>query len=316
MLSRTAENLYWMSRYVERAENAARTLDVGYRMSRLPSSVGEADLHWRPAVEIGPDPGYFDATYGETTEPNVLRYMVLDPDNPSSIMACIRAARENARAERASISSEMWEALNGTWLEIRDLDIKRLERRGFRPFFDWVKERSHLFRGVTFGTLLRGDAFNFIRLGTFIERSDNTARILDVKYHAILPQGEQVGGAVDYYQWGALLRSVSAFRSYRTVYRDTIWPWKVAELLVLRADMPRSLRACFDELINTMDQVAGEKALDCHRLALEIHASLRFARIDRIFKAGLHQFLEDFIERNNELGLRIHRDFMMAAPVE
>jgi uncharacterized alpha-E superfamily protein len=316
MLSRSAEDLYWMSRYVERAENAARTLDVSYRMSRLPSATGGEELHWRPAIEIGPDTTYFEKTYGEPSEANVIKYMALDLDNPSSILSCIKAARENARAERTAVTSEMWEALNATWLEIAGLNAAKLERWGYRSFFDWIKERSHLFRGVTFGTLPRGDAFHFLRLGTFLERADNTARILDVKYHVLLPEGEEVGGVVDYYQWGALLRSVSAFRAYRAAYRDAIRPWRVAELLILRPDMPRSLRNCFDEMIQTLEALAGAVPRDCHRLAVEIHASLRFAQIDRIVRAGLHEFLDDFVEKNNELGLQVQRDFMMAAPVE
>ena len=316
MLSRSAEDLYWMSRYVERAENAARMLDVSYRMSRLPSLAAHDELHWRPAIEIGPDPGYFEENYGDPTEANVIKYMALDLENPSSILSCIKGARENARAERTSVTSEMWESLNATWLEIADFDIAKLERWGYRAFYDWIKERSHLFRGVMLGTLPRGDAFHFLRLGTFLERADNTARILDVKYHVLLPEGEDVGGVVDYYQWGALLRSVSAFRAYRASYHDAILPWKVAELLLLRPDMPRSLRSCYDEVLQTLEALTGTKPRDCHRLAIEIHASLRFARIERIFRSGLHEFLEALIEKNNALGLQVQRDFMMAAPVE
>ncbi len=316
MLSRTAENLYWMSRYVERAENAARTLDVSFRMSRLPSVASQAELHWRPAVLIGPDPADFDERFDEANEENVIAYMALDPGNPSSIVSCLRAARENARAERTAITTEMWEALNATWLEASGLDTAKLRRWSERAFFDWIKERSHLFRGVTFGTLRRDDAFNFLRLGTFLERADNTARILDVKYHVLLPRGEAVGGAVDYYQWGAILRSVSAFRTYREVYRDTIRPWKVAEMLTLRADMPRSLRHCFDEILPVLEDLAGGRVLDCERTALEIYASLRFEKIERIFQSGLHEFLEHFLERNNDLGAQIQRDFMMAEPIE
>ncbi|MDJ0947895.1 MAG: alpha-E domain-containing protein [Alphaproteobacteria bacterium] len=316
MLSRTAEDLYWMARYMERAENAARVLDVSYRMSLLPTELGSASLHWRPAVEIGPDPGNFYDRYQEATAANVIEYMALDPDNPSSIYACIRAARENARTDRTAISNEMWESLNSTWLELRDLTPAGLRRWGQRAFFDWIKERSHLFRGVTVGTMLHSDPFHFIRLGTFLERADNTARILDVKYHVLLPEAEEVGGAVDYYQWGALLRSVSAFRPYRAIYRDLITPWRVAEMLILRPDLPRSLHYCFERVTNTLDRLAGYKTLECRRLAGEIHASLRFGKIEAIFQEGLHEFLTAFIRRNNRLGGEIQRDFMMAEVVE
>ena len=178
-------------------------------------------------------------------------------------------------------------------------------------FFDWVKERSHLFRGVVFGTMLHDDAFRFIRLGTFIERADNTARILDVKYHVLLPKGEQVGGYVDYYQWGALLRSVGAFRAYRRVYHDAVYPWRIIELLILRADMPRSLHHCYEILIATLDELAGKKQLECRRLAGQIYAQLRYGRIDKIFQSGLHEFLTDFIASNNAVGTQLQEDFLM-----
>lgn len=316
MLSRSAENLYWMARYMERAENTARVLDVSNRMSVLPSELGSESLQWRPAVAISPDPEDFEARYGEPTAANVIAYMALDPDNPSSIYTCIHAARENARAERVAITSEMWESLNTTWLEMRELDFKGLEQWGFRQFFDWIKERSHLFRGVIFGTMLRDDGFHFLRLGSFIERADNTARILDVKYHVLLPSVEDVGGAVDYYQWGALLRSVSAFTAYRKTYRNLITPARVAELLILRADMPRSLHASFEQIKETLDTLAPNAPLECRRLAGEIHASLKFGRIDQVLEIGLHEFLEGFIHRNSRLGREIQRDFLMSEVIE
>ena len=316
MLSRAAENLYWMARYMERAENTARVLEVSNRMSVLPTQQGSESLHWRPAVEISPDPADFEGRYREASAANVIAYMALDAENPSSIFSCIRAARENARAERVAITSEMWESLNTTWLEMRDLDFAGLQSWGFRQFFDWIKERSHLFRGVTVGTMLQDDGFHFLRLGTFVERADNTARILDVKYHVLLPSVSDVGGAVDYYQWGALLRSVSAFTAYRKTFRNVITPSRVAELLILRADMPRSLRFCFDQVNETLEVLAGGKPLECGRLAGEMHAALKYGRIDYIMNAGLHEFLEDFIRRNNGLGREIQRGFLMSEVVE
>jgi uncharacterized alpha-E superfamily protein len=239
----------------------------------------------------------------------VLRYMVLDADNPSSIVSCFRAARENGRAVRGSITSEMWEVLNHTWLELQRVTDARLEGEGVLEFFDWVKERSHLFRGVTVGTALHDEAFRFNRLGTFVERADNTARILDVKYHVLLPRVQDVGGAVDYYQWAAVLRSVSAFESYRKVYRDVITPLKVAELMILRDDMPRSLHACMSEVYETLRIVATPKAQEALRLAGELHAELHFGRIEKIFNAGLHEYLTGFLERIGELGQEINRGF-------
>lgn len=316
MLSRSAENLYWLSRYIERAENAARVLDVSYRMSLMPAAAPKESLYWQPAIEIGNDPAAFRAQYGEASQSNVLHFTALDRANPSSVYSCIRAARENARAERTRISSEMWEALNETWLAVAELDAARLDAWGLRAFFDWVKSRSHLFRGVTVGTALQDDAFHFIRIGTFIERADSTARILDVKYHVLLPSGEEAGGSVDYYQWGALLRSVSAFRAYRNVYRREIAPWRVAELLILHPAFPRSLTACLAGIDRTLGLLVPSGRLECVRLAGDLYSDLRYGRIDDIFRDGLHEFLEDFIGRNNRLAGRLQGDFMMSAVVE
>ena len=261
MLSRTAENLFWMARDMERAENTARMLDVSFRMSLLPSTIDKQALHFEPILAIARGSGRFRELFDKLNHETIIRYVALEPANDGSIWSLIRQARENARAQRSAISSEAWESLNSTWLQVQNLDFQGLKRWGYRDFFDWVKERSHLFRGVVFGTMLHDDAFRFIRLGTFIERADNTARILDVKYHVLLPHGEQVGGLIDYYQWGALLRSVGAFRAYRNVYHDTVYPWRIAELLILREDMPRSLHHCYQNLIGTLDELAGKKEL-------------------------------------------------------
>ena len=314
MLSRTAENLFWMARNMERAENTARMLDVSFRMSLLPSTIDKQALHFEPILAIAPGSGTFDDLYGDLSHETIIRYVALDPANAGSICSLIRSARENARAQRSAISSEAWESLNATWLQVQNLDFEGLKRWGYRDFFDWVKERSHLFRGVVFGTMLHDDAFRFIRLGTFIERADNTARILDVKYHVLLPETEQVGGYVDYYQWGALLRSVGAFRAYRKVYHDTVYPWRIAELLILREDMPRSLHHCYENLLHTLDELAGNKHLECRSLAGQTHARLKYGRIDRIFRGGLHEFLTGFIEQNNALGMQIQEDFLMVRP--
>src|ERR1051325_738430 len=256
MLCTTANELYWMSRHIERAENTARLLDVTYRMSLLPYQPVEPGLAWAepwavPLVTNGLARAYYER-YPALAAENVLRLRALGPATSSSIFSCLRAARESARSVRGAITSEMYEDLNSAWLEIRQFDFARVQAMGVSEFLDWVKMRSHLFRGVTFGTMLRDEAYHFIRLGTHIERADNTARILDVKYHTLLPSAADVGGAVDYYQWGALLRSVSGFESYRKIYRDVITPVRVAELLVLRADMPRSLHSCMAFIDDTM----------------------------------------------------------------
>jgi uncharacterized alpha-E superfamily protein len=310
MLSRTAENLFWMARAMERAENTARMLDVSFRMSLLPSSL-DRQAQFEPILSIAPGDGRFHEFYGQLSHENIIRYVALDQENVGSICSLIKNARENARAQRSAISSEAWESLNATWLQVQNLDYEGLMHWGYRDFFDWVKERSHLFRGVVFGTMLHDDGFRFIRLGTFTERADNTARILDVKYHVLLPDSEQIGGYVDYYQWGALLRSVGAFRAYRRVYHDTVYPWRIAELLILREDMPRSLHHCYQVVVSTLDELAGKKQLECRRIAGQTYAQLRYGRIDRVFTEGLHEFLTEFIDRNSAFGIQLQEDFLM-----
>jgi uncharacterized alpha-E superfamily protein len=310
MLSRAADSLYWMARYMERAENMARILDVTYRMSLAPNVAEDEERLWDPVVRIACDVPAFLRTYGDRTAGNVAHNIVLNANNSSSILNCIRAARENARAVRGGITSEMWENLNDTWLQAVELDRSSLTKANLSGLCEWVKSRSHLFRGVTYGTILHDEAFRFLRLGSFIERADNTARLLDVKYHVMLPLEHEVGGALDFYEWGAVLRSVSAFESYHKVYRDTITPMRVAELLVLNHAMPRSLHACLDQVSTILDQLAGMRRLESGRLAGELHARLHYGKMEEIFQSGLHEFLESFVERNNQLGGIIQKDFL------
>jgi len=309
MLSRTADHLYWMARYIERAENMARVLDVTYNMSLVPNAAESESALWEPALQIAGNVENYEAEYGEYTAAGVIHYLSMDENNASSIFSALRSARENARAVRVAMSSETWESINTLWLEFSQFFGANLAESGLGAFCDWVKSRSHLFRGVSFGTMLRDDAFRFVRLGTFIERADNTARLLDVKYHLLLPDKEEIGGAVDYYEWSAVLRSVSAFQAYQKVFSDTIEPWRVAELLVLRDDMPRSLHACYDEITPILEQLSRHNS-ECRRLAGELHARLHYGRMDEIFQEGLHEFLTDFIDCNNNLCVEIQRTFL------
>lgn len=315
MLARAANNLYWMSRHIERAENTARMLDVTYRMSLLPYRVLEAGQEWAdpwalPLVITGRATAYYER-YSDITPDKVLHFMVLDSSNPSSIYSCIQSARENARTVRGVITSEMYEDLNELWLNMRDTDYPQIESRGVSEFFDWVKLQSHQFRGVTFGTMLRDEGYQFIRLGTFMERADNTARIIDVKYHTLLPSAADVGGAVDYYQWSALLRSVSAFDAYRKVYRDVITPMKVAELLILRDDAPRSLHACMNEIYDILRELCDDSQREAERQAGELHAKLHYGRAPQIFDLGLHEYLMEFLEGIATLTEEISKDFLV-----
>ena len=235
MLSRTADHLYWMARYTERAENTARMLDVNIQTQLLPQSAEAAEQGWRAVLGISELQLDFDAKYGLLTGKDVLDFMVRDPGNPSSIASCLTSARENARAVRGTLTTEVWETQNTTWLEMNNLLKDGVLDRDPSEFFEWVKHRSHLSRGVTIGTMLKDEAFYFIRLGTFLERADNTARLLDVKFHGA-DRDLLAATDMDYYHWAAVLRSVSAFETYRKAYRDVITPERVAELLILRGD--------------------------------------------------------------------------------
>lgn len=317
MLSRTADHLFWMARYTERAENTARMLDVNMQTAMLPQSPQAAEQGWRATLSISELQHMFDDKYALLTPRDVLDFMVRDPGNPSSIASCLRQARENARAVRGSLTTEVWETLNATWLEMQSLLKGNALERDPGHFFEWVKHRSHLSRGVTIGTMLKDEAFYFIRLGTFLERADNTARLLDVKFHGT-QEGTHAAGAeagaeqqLDFYYWAAILRSVSGFEIYRKVYRDVITPARVAELLMLRPDMPRSLLACMDEVVANLKEVSNDISADTERLAGRLHAQLRFARIEDILASGLHDYLTGFLESVFNLGNRVSRDFMM-----
>jgi uncharacterized alpha-E superfamily protein len=315
MLCRTANELYWMARHIERAENTARLLDVTYRMSLLPYQAIEPGLAWAepwavPLITNGVATAYYER-YPELSAENVVRFTVFDLANTSSIMWCLRAARESARSVRGAITSEMYEDLNSAWLEFRQYDYAQMQAMGVSEFLERVKMRSHLFRGVTFGTMLRDEAYHFIRLGTHLERADNTARILDVKYHILLPSASEVGGAVDYYQWSALLRSVSGFESYRKIYSDIITPFRVAELLILRDDMPRSLHSCMSFIFDTLKLLSDRNTREIERQAGELHSRLRFARMEEIIDVGLHEYLMNFLDRISALSGEINRGFLV-----
>ncbi len=312
MLSRTADHLFWMARYIERAENTARMLDVNVQTALLPQSAHAAEQGWRAMLGISELLDAFDDKYGLMTARDVLDFMVRDPDNPSSIAACLTQARENARAVRGTLTTEVWETHNATWLDMQVKLKSGLLERDPSQFFEWVKYRSHLSRGVAVGTMLKDEAICFTRLGTFLERADNTARILDVKFHGAQRSAQADHDAPpDFYYWAAILRSVSAFEIYRRVYRDVITPERVAELLILRADMPRSLLACLDEVVANLHEVRNDVSAETERFAGKLHAELKFGRIDEILAGGLHDYLTQFLERIFELGNRVSRDFLV-----
>ena len=308
-----------MSRYTERAENTARMLDVNYQTSLLPQSAAVAQVGWEGLLTISELMPAYKAKYGEITPRNVMDFMVRDLDNPSSIASCLTAARENARAVRGTLTTEVWETQNSTWLKLTSYLKSKDFERDPAAFFEWVKHRSHLSRGVAIGTMLQDEAFHFYRMGTFLERADNTARLLDVKFHAVesdfFGTASEMDQEYDFYHWSAILRSVSAFEVYRKVYRDVIKPELVADLLILRPDMPRSLAASMNELVSNLLLVTNSHSAETERIAGKLRADLQYARIDEILATGLHAFLTQFLDRVNNLGWRISRDFLMPASV-
>jgi uncharacterized alpha-E superfamily protein len=315
MLSRTADHLFWMARYTERAENTSRMLDVNYQTSLLPQSAAVAQAGWEGVVSISELDQSYKTWHTAVNAQDVMNFMVRNEENSSSIVSCIKQARENARAVRGTLTTEVWETINQTWLEL----LQKLRAGDFErdpgKFFEWVKYRSHLSRGVTVGTMLMDEALHFIRLGTFLERADNTARLLDVKFHAL--QSDFYGAAsekdqeLDFYHWSAILRSVSAFEIYRKVYRNVITPERVAELLMLRPDMPRSLHASMNAVVENLSLVANLQSQDTQRAAGKLRADLQFGRIDEILATGLHAYLTQFLDRINTLGAQISKDFLV-----
>lgn len=306
MLSRTASDLYWLSRYFERAENTARMLDVVWNLSLIRFAVDLESELMAPLAITGAGDRYA-SRYGKVTVGNLLYFFTLDEDNPSSIFQCLRQARSSAHAVRGKITAEMWESVNSTWIELKEIHGIGLQEYGETAFFEWVKNRSHLFRGATYGTLMRSDTFNFLRLGTFVERADNTARILDVKHR---DEELESNTTVDYYRWHALLRSVGAYEAYREMYSEPINAERVAELLILRPEVPRSLLSCLQMLCQFLPGIEGDAGLQSKRLAAVQLARLQYGDIEHVIDIGLHDYLMDFLRRINELADTIQSEYL------
>ncbi len=305
MLSRVADNLFWLGRYAERAENTARLVDVTLRLATLPAERGhdgEGGVWHSAIVSAGCEDSYF-AVHSDVTPEPAIHHLVFDRENPSSIVACIDFARRNGRAVRTALTQATWEALNTLWLEFDRRAVQAQANDDLAELLDWVQYSAAAVRGATAGTMLRSDAYWFLQLGHFMERGDNTARILDVKYHVLLPDHAPVGSAVDYFQWSALLRALSAARTYAYVYREPVRPRNVAELVILRPEMPRSLAASLSQVDRYLMAIASDydtgknPALD---LARARYARIRDLGVEDVFAYGMHEFLTNFIEENVE----------------
>jgi uncharacterized alpha-E superfamily protein len=313
VLSRTADNLFWMSRYVERAESIARILHAASRMAAVPIAEGSETNEWQSALAAANCEHIFAETGLEATDENVFEFLAFSEKNPSSIRNCFKMARTNARAVRTALTTDTWEAINSAWLELHRYRTDDVSPSGLNRFIAWVKESSLRVDGSAYRTMLRHDAYWFSRLGVYLERADNTARILDVKYHVLLPATEPVGGGLDFFQWSTILRSVSALTAYHWVYRDSLKPWLIADLLILREEMPRSLASCYANLTMFLDELARDygRQGESQRHARRLYAQLRNARTDDIFQNGLHEFLTEFIGENNRLGALIADQYLI-----
>ena len=312
MLSRTADNLYWLARYVERAEYLARILEATQRLTALPLAYVGTSNEWASAVATAGCASAFFARFDEANEENVTHFLAFSADNPSSIRNCFEAARTNARAVRTALTVEMWDAINGAWLELKRYGNGPTSREEMMRFLRWVQETSMLFDGSAYRTMLRNDAYWFSRLGVFVERADNTARILDVKFHLLLPEEEHVGGPLDYVQWSAILRSVSALTAYHWVYRDSLKPWLIADLLILNKQMPRSLSSCYSNLVSFLDDIgrAYGRQGPTQRHARNVHTRLENSKINGLFQSGLHEFITGFIADNNHLNTVVNEQYL------
>jgi uncharacterized alpha-E superfamily protein len=315
MLSSTAKNLYWMGRYLQRAKTTARLIEATQRMA-LQSSGKEAEA----VVAIFGMEDEFRASQSQSQTQrrsgrlaDLVDFLAFDENNPSSIVSSIGSARRNAREERNNITVDVWESLNGLWLELS------AKLRGNRAALDRgaviesVKKQAVMIFGAAQVTLLRDEAYNFFQLGAFLERGDNTARILDVKYHRLMPDGSPHADRLDYFAWSELLACIGAVRTYRRIFRSALQPMKVAELMMLRCDVPRSVHHCLWMVDLNMRELADTYGTrgEADRLAGELHSRLRYARIDQVFDIGLHKFLGSVRDDIATLSDEIGRQFLL-----
>ncbi len=307
MLSRTAENLFWMGRYMERADATARLIEMGYRMAMLPGSNEQEE--WRSvAAASGSAPDI-------VANPNVdaklvVQRLLLDPDNHSSIRSCLTSARANGRAIRTALTQDMWEALNDGWRQLGQMDPDTA-LKNLPSLLEWAKNRTAAFRGASEISLLRNDGYYFLRMGGLIERADMTLRLLDVKYYVLLPETDVVGGGRDYHQWTSVLRATSALRAYHHVYKGDYTPWGIADFLILNSTFPRSVAYCYRQISRFLDDLAelyGETSSP-QSVAGDMVQQLDRIGIEELFQNGLHEFVSGAITTTRRLSTEISKAY-------
>lgn len=298
MLSRVADSCYWMSRYIERAETNARLMNVNMELmlDLEDSDATSVQRHWMPILATLEDQELFSKLHETVDADSVMEYVTFEKKNPNSVMSCIANARESARTVREQISSEMWEQLNKLYLYLRSPQARADYKHTPHDFYSSVLDGSHLFQGITDATMTHGEGWDFIQVGKFLERADSTSRVLDVKYHILLPSGERVGGNVDITQWMAVLRSCSAFEAYLKIHVGDVSAYKVAQFLSLHPSFPRSIRFSVDHLDRALHRISGSKIAGYHnetdRLSGLLRSSITYETIDSVFAIGLHEYLD------------------------
>ncbi|MGB8812848.1 MAG: alpha-E domain-containing protein [Paracoccaceae bacterium] len=311
MLSRTADNLYWIARSMERAETAARLLEVGARISLLPSVHGYRS-EWDSLLRAGGVADGFAKKYGDPVQRNIESFLFFDRDNPASVASCITAARENGRIVRTALTSQVWDALNTAFQELRGLERTPRSQLDLSRLTEWVMRHSAMVRGAIDATLLRNDGYNFLNVGYYLERSDNTARLMDVKYYVLLPRVDYVGSGLDNYQWTTLLRAMSSHRAFHWAYGGEVTAGKIAHFLILNPQCPRSLITCVAGMNNHLGRLNKlyRRETEAHARAAKLQFELEALTVETIFEEGLHEFLSRFIRETATLGQAIHEGYL------
>jgi uncharacterized alpha-E superfamily protein len=315
MLSRTASNLFWMGRHLERAETAARLLDVGQRITLLPNTEAGYRNEWNSLLRASGSADIFAARYGEATQEKIEEFIFFDRDNPSSVVSCMEKAREAGRIVRTALTSQVWDALNVGYQELRKIEKMPRAQVDTASLTDFTTAHTSTVRGAINATQLRNDGWHFMHLGYSLERADATARLLDVKYFVLLPRIEFVGSGLDSYQWQVILRALSAHRSYHWAYGGDITAAQVADFLILNGESPRSLITSLYEAVWHLEGLArryGEQVpTEARDKAREVLNALQGRNIDMIFDEGLHEFLSWFIRELSTVSNLVHHDYLL-----
>ena len=315
MLSRVADTLYWLGRYIERAENNARILDVNLQVTLDDDNAGDIGdkRDWEPILATLEDQKLFNSLYAVTNAETVCEFVTFAKENPNSIRSSVAMARENARTVREYISSEMWERINSLYLWLNSPGARNLFAGSGIDFYRQIVDYAHQFHGTTDSTLNRGEGWNFLQIGKYLERADNVSRILDLKYHILLPSGESVGGNVDTVQWQAVLKSCSAFEAFRKVHTGQVTPGKVVEFILLHDSFPRSIRFCVDHLDAALHRISGcdraHFANDAERQSGKLCSDLNYISVGEVIKIGLHQYLDGIQQRLNEISASMRCEY-------